>query len=167
MTVSRNNRGVAHENGSIEGPHGHLKRRVADALALRGSSNFDGLDAWRSFIAEVVGRAKRAPLQGDRGRARDAERPAGDADRRLRAGQRQRHLVLGFVLRRVFYTVPSRLIGHRLGARIYDDRLDLFLSGTHVLTLPRGRAGATGPQRPCGELPSRHPLAERRSRWRS
>ena len=30
MTPSRNNPGVAHENGSIESPHGHLKR------ALRG-----------------------------------------------------------------------------------------------------------------------------------
>ena len=45
----------------------------------------------------------------------------------------------------MFYTVPSRLIGHRLGVRIYDDRLELFLSGTHHLTLPRGRAGAAGP----------------------
>ena len=52
----------------------------------------------------------------------------------------------GFVLRRVFYTVPSRLIGHRLGVRLYDDRLELFLSGTHHLTVPSGRAGATGPR---------------------
>nr|GAJ37666.1 hypothetical 57.2 kDa protein y4jA/y4nE/Y4sE [Bradyrhizobium sp. DOA9] len=35
MRPSRNNRGVAHENGSIEGPHGHLKRAIADALLLR------------------------------------------------------------------------------------------------------------------------------------
>ena len=53
----RNNRGAAHENGSIEGPHGHLKRGIADALALRGSSDFKDLDAYRAFIAEVVGRA--------------------------------------------------------------------------------------------------------------
>ena len=26
MTATRNNAGIAHENGSIEGPHGHLKR---------------------------------------------------------------------------------------------------------------------------------------------
>ena len=45
----------------------------------------------------------------------------------------------------MFYTVPSRLIGHRLGARVYDDRIDLFLSGTHLLTLPRARVGASGP----------------------
>ena len=47
-------------------------------------------------------------------------------------------------LRRVFYTVPSRLIGHRLGVRLYDDRLELFLSGTRHLTLPRGRPSKTG-----------------------
>ena len=39
----------------------------------------------------------------------------------------------------MFYTVPSHLMGHRLGVRIYDDRLELFLGGTHLLTLPRGR----------------------------
>ena len=30
----------------------------------------------------------------------------------------------GFTLRKVFYTVPSRLIGHRLRVRLYDDRLE-------------------------------------------
>lgn len=44
-----------------------------------------------------------------------------------------------FVLRRIFYTVPSRLIGHRLRVRIYDERLDCFLGASLVLTLPRGR----------------------------
>jgi len=44
----------------------------------------------------------------------------------------------------VFYTVPSRLIGHRLRVRLYDDRLKLFLGGTHLNTLRRGRSGANG-----------------------
>ena len=48
----------------------------------------------------------------------------------------------GFLLRRVFYTVPSRLIGHRLRVRLYDDRLECFLGGTLVLTLRRGRSTA-------------------------
>ncbi len=145
MKPSRNNRGVAHGNGSIEGPHGHLKRSVADALALRGSSDFDDLDACRSFIAEVVGRAN-----AHRSRAIEAERATlGDLPA-IRTDDYEPASVnitssSGFVLRRVFCTVPSRLIGHRPGARIYDDRLELFPSGTHVLTLPRGRDGATGP----------------------
>src|SRR6201989_2278087 len=45
----------------------------------------------------------------------------------------------GFFLRRIFYTVPSRLIGHRLRVRLYDERLECLLGGTLVLTLPRGR----------------------------
>ena len=40
------------------------------------------------------------------------------------------------------YTVPSRLIGHRLRVRLYDDRLDLFLGGTFLLTLPRVRVAS-------------------------
>jgi hypothetical protein len=44
----------------------------------------------------------------------------------------------------VFYTVPSRLIGQRLRVRLYDDRLDLFVGGTPLLTLPRGRPGRDG-----------------------
>ena len=36
----------------------------------------------------------------------------------------------GFVLRRVFYTAPSRLIGHRLRVHLYDDRLDCFLGAS-------------------------------------
>lgn len=50
----------------------------------------------------------------------------------------------GFILRRVFYTVPSRLIGHRLRVQLHDDRLDLYLGATHLLTLPRGRGYGDG-----------------------
>ena len=145
MTVSRNNRGVAHENGSIEGPHGHLKRDIADALALRGSTDFDDLDGYRVFIARVVGRAN-----AHRAKRIEAERAVLCDLPAMRAADYEETGVpvtssSGFILRRVFYTVPSRLIGHRLGVRIYDDRLELFLSGTHHLTLPRGRARYPGP----------------------
>jgi len=44
----------------------------------------------------------------------------------------------------VFYTVPSRLIGHRLLVRLYDDRLECFQGSTHIVTLRRGRPQANG-----------------------
>lgn len=50
----------------------------------------------------------------------------------------------GFVLRKVFYSVPSRLIGHRLRVRLYDDRLECFLGSTPMLSVPRGRSHANG-----------------------
>ena len=56
MTPSRNNPGVAHENGSIESAHGHLKNVLRDELLLRGSHEFADLAAYRCFVDEVVGR---------------------------------------------------------------------------------------------------------------
>jgi len=56
MAPTRNNRGVAHENGSIESSHGHLKKGLGDALLLRGSVDFDDLAAYRRFLDEIVSR---------------------------------------------------------------------------------------------------------------
>jgi len=139
MTPSRNNRGVAHENGAIESSHGHLKKGLGDELLLRGSRDFADLAAYRRFIDEVVGRRnarnrKRIEIE------RAALKPL--PDRRTTDYEEARVLVTssgGFILRRVFYSVPSRLIGHRLNVHLYDDRLDCFLGSTRLLTLRRGR----------------------------
>jgi hypothetical protein len=47
-------------------------------------------------------------------------------------------------VRKVFYTVPSRLICHQLRVRLHDERLDVFIGGTPLMTLPRGRAHPSG-----------------------
>ena len=144
MEPSRNNTGIAHENGSIESVHGHLKKGIEDALLLRGARDFTDLCAYRRFIDEVIGRrnarliprieVERAVLQElpDR-RTADYE----DAIVTVTSTS-------GFVLRKVFYSVPSRLIGHRLRVRLFDDRLEVYLGGTHQMTLPRGRAHPNG-----------------------
>jgi hypothetical protein len=144
MTPTRNNAGAAHENGSIEAPHGHLKRTIEDALLMRSSADFGDLAAYRCFIDEIVSRhngrnAKRIDIE----RADLRELP----DRRTTDYEELSVRVTssgGFTLRKVFYTVPSRLIGHRLRVRLYDDRLDVFIGGTHLMTLPRGRAHPSG-----------------------
>src|ERR1700738_4554827 len=142
--ATRNNPGVSHENGSIESAHGHLKRALADALLLRASRDFDDLPAWRGFVDEIVGR----------GNARNAKRI--DQERmalknlpiRKTADYEEVNVDVttssAFTLRKVFYSVPSRLIGHRLRVRLYDDRLDCFQGSTHIVTLRRGRTGANG-----------------------
>lgn len=139
MAASRNNRGLAHENGAIEAPHGHLKRALEDALLLRGSRDFESVADYRAFIDLLIGR------RNARNRRRiDAERVVLRPlpDRRAEDGEETMVTVTssgGFMLRNVFYTVPSRLIGHRLRVRIHDDRLELFLGSTPLTTLPRGR----------------------------
>jgi hypothetical protein len=144
MTPSRNNRGVAHENGRIEGPHGHLKQAVEDALRLRLSRDFEDLPAYRAFIDELVSRRNvrhRARIEAERAvllplppqRTQDFE----DALVRVTSSG-------GFALRKVFYSVPSRLIGQQLRVRLYEDRLELFVGATPLMSLPRGRAHPEG-----------------------
>jgi hypothetical protein len=144
MQPTRNNRGVAHENGAIESPHGHLKKAVKDALLMRGTNDFADLPAYRRFIGEIVSRVN-ARLT----KRIEAERPALQALPGQRSADYEEIIVTvtssgGFTLKKVFYTVPSRLIGHRLRVRLHDDRLDLFIGGTPLMTLTRGRSTATG-----------------------
>ncbi|SMP83233.1 Integrase core domain-containing protein [Novosphingobium panipatense] len=144
MTPTRNNRGIAHENGGIESAHGHLKAAIRDALLLRGSRDFDDLAAYRRFIDEIVATKNRR-----NGARIDAERAALQPLPDRRTSDYEETIVTitstsSFTLRKVFYTVPSRLIGHRLRVRLYDDRLDLFIGGTHLMTLQRGRSLPNG-----------------------
>ena len=139
MMPTRNNLGVAHENGSIESSHGHLKKALRDALLLRGSRDFDHLDGYRRFVDEIVGRRN----ANNRKRI-ELERPMLTPLPRRRTADYEEKIVTvtssgGFILRRVFYTAPSQLIGHRLRVHLYDDRLECFLGATPMMTLRRGR----------------------------
>jgi transposase InsO family protein len=144
MTPTRNNAGVSHENGSIESSHGHLKSKLADALLLRASRDFEDLAEWRGFVDEIVGR----------GNARNAKRI--DQERlalkelplRKTTDWEEVHVDVtsssAFILRKVFYSVPSRLIGQRLRVHLHDDRLECFQGSTPILTLRRGRPQPSG-----------------------
>jgi hypothetical protein len=142
MEPTRNNRGVAHENGSIESPHGHLKQAIEDALLLRGTRDFADLNAYRRFLDEIIGRRnarnkKRLDLERSTLQLLPARRTTDYEETFVSVTATS-----GFILKRVFYSVPSRLIGHRLRVRLYDDRLECFLGATPLMTLRRGRPHA-------------------------
>jgi hypothetical protein len=137
MEPSRNNRGKGHENGSIEGPHGHLKRRLRQNLALRGSCDFESIEAYQKFINTVVNRHNKRhislieeeklclqplPLH----RACDFE----EIIARVTTSST-------IIVRGVIYSVPSRLIGQRLRVHLYDGRLSCYMGSDHVLDLSR------------------------------
>jgi hypothetical protein len=139
MRPTRNNPGVAHENGVIESAHGHLKRALQDRLLLRGSRDFEDLESYRRFVDEVLGRRnahnrKRIELERSKLTPLPKQRTADYEETIVTVTSSG-----GFILRRVFYTAPSRLIGHRLRVRLYDDRLECFLGSTPMMTLKRGR----------------------------
>lgn len=144
MKPTRNNTGVSHENGSIESAHGHLKRALQDALLLRGSRDFDTLAGWRRFVDELVGR-RNARI----GKRIDLERASlNPLPPRKTADYEETCATVTststFVLRKILYTVPSRLIGHKLLIRLYDDRLEVFQGSSWLFNLVRGQTPSNG-----------------------
>jgi len=139
VIATRNNRGVAHENGAIEGPHRHWKHRLEQQLLQRGSRDFETEAEYRQLVAhvtasfnsryEVKGRLEieRLHLQ-----PLPVERFA-DYDP-LTVRVRSTSTI---EVRSVTYSVPSRLIGQQLTVHLRHDRLDLFLRSQYTLTLPR------------------------------
>ncbi len=137
MRPTRNNPGACHENGSIESPHGHLKRRIVQRLLARGSAEFPSVASYQDFLDTVTAAVNRRNAT-----AIEAERP------------HLRPLPVTFAadytelwvkvttastitVRLVVYSVPARLIGERLRVHLYDARLELFLGTEALLILPR------------------------------
>ena len=142
LSGTRNNRGVSHENGSVESSHRYLKEAIEQALLLRGHRDFDDRAAYDGFVREVVMRRNRrnaAAFRIERAQLKDL--PV----RRTTDFVEEQAMVTRsgtFTVRAILYSAPSRLIGHLLKVRLYSDRLDCYLSGSLVLTLARGARGA-------------------------
>lgn len=137
VTPSRNNPGVAHENGAIEAAHGPLKRHLDQALKLRGHSDFDHLSAYEQFVDQVVSKLNR------RVKVRFSEERRVLRPLPARRTQDYTPVVVKVTrsstieVRRVLYTVPSKLIGEALRIHLYDDRLEGYVGGTRVMELAR------------------------------
>ncbi len=137
MRPTTNNLGVSHENGAIEAPHGSLKRRIEQAIKLRGSADFSSIRAYRDFVDRIVDKLNK------RCKGRLAEE-----QQVLMVLPRHRFIDYTELtakvttsstlsVKRVLYTVPSRLIGENVRVHLYHDRLECFVGQTCVITLPR------------------------------
>lgn len=139
MEPTRNNRGVSHENGAVESPHGHVKRRIAQGLLLRDSSDFDTLDAYRQWLDGLIRRFNRRCTD-----ALEIERRSLQELPTRRTTDFTEQVVKVTTnstidVKRVLYSVPGRLVGERLRLHIYDDRIEGYIGSEPVVTLPRVR----------------------------
>jgi hypothetical protein len=137
VNATRNNKGLAHENGAIESAHGHLKRKIDQQLMLRGSRNFDNLADYEEFISLIVAKINRQCKTRF-----EEEKPYLQSLPSRRTNDfSELHVKVNssstITVKRVLYTVPSRLIGTALLVHIYDERLALFHGHELTLTLPR------------------------------
>jgi hypothetical protein len=142
MEPTRNNTGIAHENGSIESPHGHFKRRLTQQLYLRGSFDFETIADYQELIEQVVG-----TLNGRCQVKHEEEKQHLQPLPRYRVADYEELVVRvsrfsTITVRCVLYTVPARLIGQSLSLRLYHDRLVGYLGQQVVVELPRVRGGS-------------------------
>jgi hypothetical protein len=139
MEPTRNNRGVSHENGTIETSHRHLKSRIEQALMVRGHRNFQSLEEYRQFLRELITRHNQrihkeyleelAVL-----RELPETKTTDFTEDRVKVTNSSTIQVKG-----VIYSVPSRLIGMTVKVHLYDDRLECFVGGEKVFSLERKR----------------------------
>jgi transcriptional regulator with XRE-family HTH domain len=125
MQPSTNTPGEAHENGDVEQSHFRFKDALDQALRLRGSRDFGDRAAYLRFVSNLV-RLRNQTRQEKwlEERQHLAPRPSLPLD----PVQELRVSVSRFSTIRVLrntYSVPSRLIGHTLTARVRAETIEL------------------------------------------
>lgn len=143
MTPRTTEVGAKEQNGDVEAGHRALKRRLEQALLLRGSRDFDDRDAWQAFVDQVVRKAnlRRGPRVAEE---LAAMRPL--AVERLPEFFEDTAQVSEWSTIRIqhnAYSVPARLIGEELRVHLYEDRLEAYFGDKLELACDRlrGRNG--------------------------
>jgi len=131
------------QNGDVEARNGALKRRLEQALLLRGSRDFEDVAAWQRFVDDVNRKANKGRSQ------RVAEELP--TMRELNVDKLPEYAELTSVVsewstirvKHNGYSVPSRLIGHELKIRLFEDRIEAYLGNDLQLACERllGRNG--------------------------
>jgi transposase InsO family protein len=135
--------GEKKQNGDVEALHGALKRRLTQHLILRASRDFESVEEYEAWLAQVIEKANRLRRRRFTEELNvmkpvTAERVPEFAEIDIRVTARSTIHV-----KHNAYSVPSRLIGEMVRVRIYDDRLEVYYGGSHQLTVERllGRGG--------------------------
>jgi hypothetical protein len=129
--------GKPHEDGDVESGNGVLKRRIEQHLLLRGHRDFDGLEAYESFVEGVMEKANR--LRQKRLAEELAVMRVLDV-RLLPEYVEEQPRVTAWSTVQIggnSYSVPSRLKGEKVKARVYEDHIEVYYHGVHQLSMPR------------------------------
>ena len=131
--------GEKHQNGDVESLNGALKRRLRQHLLLRGSADFESVEQYERWLWEVLERvnalrSKRICEELNAMKPLSVERLAehSEIDVRVTSWSTIR-------VKRNTYSVPSRLIGERVRARVFEDRIEVLHGGVVQLECERLR----------------------------
>jgi hypothetical protein len=141
MRSTRIRPGQSHENGAVEQAHYRLKSALAQALVLRGSRDFASVETYAAFIAEVVAKLNRkaeGKLALERAHLRPLPPKPVPAYTRYAVRVRPWSTIR---IHRKTYSVPSRLVGHRVDVHQHADVVEVYYAGKLAERMPRLRGG--------------------------
>lgn len=129
--------GEKEQNGDIEAMHRAFKRRVEQHLLLRGSRDFESVEAWEKWLQTIakkanVSRSKRLSEELAVMRVLDVHRLAEYEEEEVRVKQGSTIRVKNNT-----YSVPSRLKYEMVKVRVYDDRVEVYYGGVRQITVER------------------------------
>lgn len=169
--ATRNNRGVAHENGAIESSNRHVKCQVEQALRVRGSFDFNCRADYEAFVKSVTERRNKRIATKFKEEQRQLQ--ILPAYKSVNYSQEYVRVTRASTIniKRVLYTVPSRLVNSRLAVNVYDDHLDLLLGQEFTCRLERIYASGSQRKRSVNykhviDALVKKPRAFRYSQWR-
>jgi len=137
MEPTRNNKGVCHENGSVESSHGHLKNRIEQELLLRGSNDFDSINSYEHWVQEIVSNSNKRNSKNFIIEKNSLQPlPINKTIDYELLSIRVSYLSL-MVIRNITYSVPSRLAGHVLTIHLYQHKMMAYLGSSKVLEIER------------------------------
>ncbi|MBM4355171.1 MAG: IS21 family transposase [Deltaproteobacteria bacterium] len=137
MTPRRIGVGKSEQNGDVEALHNALRRRLEQRLKLRGSRDFESLDAYQAWLDEVCERAN-AHRDQRVGAELKTMRPL-SASLVTEYRELSVPVLSGSTInvKRNLYSVPSRLIGEEVDVRLYDSRVEVYFMGELQLRVER------------------------------
>jgi hypothetical protein len=138
---SANNPGMSHENGSVEKSHDVFKNALDQRLRLRGSRDFSSIADYEEFFRELLKRRNK-----DRKQRLDEElRLLPEVPTRCWSDPKELWLTVSpwstIIVFRSTYSVPSRLIGVKVRALVYRDRVEIYYGKKCIQEMPRVRPG--------------------------
>jgi hypothetical protein len=129
--------GESHENGVVEQRHYRTKSALAQALLLRGSADFASEADYRAFVARIVAKQNRdvhAALDEEKKHLRALPSSAVPGYTIIPSKVRKWSTIR---VGKKTYSVPSRLIGHDVEARLHPDIVEVYFGTELVLSMPR------------------------------
>lgn len=138
MEPQRINVRKAHENGDIESSHGHLKTVVDQALLLRGSRDFATRKEYEDFLERLMDKRNASrSARFEQELEVLGELPPVKLDYRTEDRGIKVYSSSTIRVKRNTYSVPSRLIGHKVDVTIDADFIEVWYGDLLIQQMPR------------------------------